>query len=210
MATHATLLAWRIPGTEEAGGLQSTWSQRVGHTWATSIEQSSSLSPSSWTQQDRKPQGCWGDAFHMNVELWLQGSLPMWVCGQWVHITVTSKTRGGIAMLSLVNWWFVGSGGASSLEVTFSGVSFQQSSLGGNIYHCACVFSCVRLFLTPGTVARQAPLSMGFSRQEHWSGLPFPTPGHHPNLGINPLSLASHALSDGFFTTAPTGKLYVP
>ena len=41
--------------------------------------------------------------FSMNVELWLQGSLPMWVCGQWVHITVISKMRGGIAMLSLVN-----------------------------------------------------------------------------------------------------------
>ena len=43
---------------------------------------------------------------------------------------------------------------------------------------------------TPWTVAHQAPLSMGFSRQEYWSGLPFPSPGDLPNLGIEPRSLA--------------------
>ena len=45
-------------------------------------------------------------------------------------------------------------------------------------------FSCVRLFATPWTIARQAPLSMGFSRQEYWSGLPFPLPGDLPNSEI--------------------------
>ena len=49
---------------------------------------------------------------------------------------------------------------------------------------CAQSLSCARLFATLGTVARQAPLSMGFSRQEYWNGLPFPTPGDLPNLGI--------------------------
>ena len=44
--------------------------------------------------------------------------------------------------------------------------------------------SRVRLFATPWTVAHQAPLSMGFSRQEYWSGLPFPSPGDLPNPGI--------------------------
>ena len=48
--------------------------------------------------------------------------------------------------------------------------------------------SRVRLFVTPWTVARWAPLSMGFSRQEHWSGLPFPYPGDLPNPGIEPES----------------------
>ena len=47
-------------------------------------------------------------------------------------------------------------------------------------------FSCVRLFATPGTVDRQAPLSMGFSRQEYWSGLPFPPLGIFPNQALNP------------------------
>ena len=48
---------------------------------------------------------------------------------------------------------------------------------------CVCVLSCshVRLFATPWTIARQAPLSMGFPRQEYWSRLPFPTPGDLPN-----------------------------
>ena len=52
------------------------------------------------------------------------------------------------------------------------------------------------LFLTPWTVACQAPLSMGFSWQEYWSGLPFPSPGHHPAPVIEP---ASPAIAGGFF-----------
>ena len=47
-------------------------------------------------------------------------------------------------------------------------------------------FSRVQLFATPWTVALQGPLSMGFSRQEYWSGLPFPSPGDLPNPGIKP------------------------
>ena len=58
----------------------------------------------------------------------------------------------------------------------------------------------VRLFVTPWTVARQGPLSMGFSRQEYGSGLPFPSPGDLPDPGIEPTSLASPALAGGFFT----------
>ena len=50
--------------------------------------------------------------------------------------------------------------------------------------------SRVRLFATPWTVAHQAPPSMGFSRQEYWSGLPFPSPGDLPNPGIEPRSPA--------------------
>ena len=53
--------------------------------------------------------------------------------------------------------------------------------------------SCVRLFATPWTVAHQAPLSMEFSRQECWSGLPFPSPGNLPNPGTEPESPASPA-----------------
>ena len=54
------------------------------------------------------------------------------------------------------------------------------------------LLSRVQLFATPWTVAYQAPPSMGFSRQEYWSGLPFPSPGDLPNPGIEPGSLASH------------------
>ena len=51
-------------------------------------------------------------------------------------------------------------------------------------------------------------LSMEFSRQEYWSGLPFPSPGDLPDLGIKPVFLASPALAGGFFTTVPPGKPY--
>ena len=59
---------------------------------------------------------------------------------------------------------------------------------------------------TPWTVARQAPLSTGFSRQQYWSGLPCPSPGDFPDPGIGPTSLVSPALAGGLFTTAPPGK----
>ena len=65
-------------------------------------------------------------------------------------------------------------------------------------------FSHVRLFATLWTVARQAHLSMGFSRQEYWSGLPFPPLGDIPDLGIEPQSLMSPALAGGFFASNTT------
>ena len=71
----------------------------------------------------------------------------------------------------------------------------------------ACVlsrFSGVGLFATVWTVAHQTPLSMGFSRQEHWSGLPFPSSGDLPDPGIEPTSLMSPALAGRFFTTSAT------
>ena len=63
---------------------------------------------------------------------------------------------------------------------------------------CVCVLSRVRLFATSWTVAHPA-LSVGFSRQEYWSGLPFPTPEDLPNSGIEPVFLAPPALGGGFF-----------
>ena len=55
---------------------------------------------------------------------------------------------------------------------------------------CTSSLSHVQLFVTPWTVARQAPLSMESSRQEYWSGLPFPSPGDLPDPGIEPVSRA--------------------
>ena len=63
--------------------------------------------------------------------------------------------------------------------------------------------SRVQLFATPWTVARQAPLSMGFSKQEYWSGLPFPSPGDLPNPGIEP---GSPALQADALSSEPPGK----
>ena len=64
-------------------------------------------------------------------------------------------------------------------------------------------FSHVRLFATPRTVACQSPMSMGFFRQEYWSGLPFPSPGNLSNPGFKPVS---PALAGGFVTTELPGK----
>ena len=68
--------------------------------------------------------------------------------------------------------------------------------------------SLVRLFVTPWTVAYQAPPSMGFSRQECWSGLPFPSPGDLPNPGIEPESPALQAdLQADALPSEPPGRV---
>ena len=67
-------------------------------------------------------------------------------------------------------------------------------------------FSHVRLFATLWNVTCQAPLSMGFSRQEYWRGLPCPPPGDLPDTGIKPVSFMSPTLAGRFFTTSPTWK----
>ena len=67
----------------------------------------------------------------------------------------------------------------------------------------AQLLSLVQPFATPWTVAQQAPLSMKFSRQEYWNGLPFPTPGDFPGPGIKP---TSPAVTGRFFTTEPPEK----
>ena len=68
----------------------------------------------------------------------------------------------------------------------------------------ACMLSYSQLFVTPWIVACQAPLSMGFPRQEYWSGFPSPSPGDLPNPGIKPALLTSPALADGLFTLVPS------
>ena len=77
------------------------------------------------------------------------------------------------------------------------------------VSYSACVaelLSCVRLFVTPWTVAHQAPVSMGFPRQEHWSGVLCPPPADLPDTGIDPKPPMSPASTGGFFTTRPSGK----
>ena len=74
----------------------------------------------------------------------------------------------------------------------------EEGRLVSGLYNvlCAQFLSCVQFFGTPWTVARQAPLSMRFSRQENWSGLPFPPLGIFPTQGLNSPSLMSPALAD--------------
>ena len=68
-------------------------------------------------------------------------------------------------------------------------------------------FSCIQLFVTLWTIAPQAPLSMGFSKQEYWSGFPCPPPGDLSDPGIEPEYLKSHALVGGFITTSTTWEI---
>ena len=107
MATHSSVLAWRIPGVAEPGGLQSMWSHRVRHDW-------SDLAAAAAMKNNLK-----------------------YMC---------------------INTMFV---------LSFSVVSDSLKPRG--LY-----------------VARQAPLSLGFPRQEDWKGLPFPSAGDLPNPGIEP------------------------
>ena len=68
---------------------------------------------------------------------------------------------------------------------------------------CCLVDKLCLTLVTPWTVAHQAPLSIGFPRQEYWSGLAFPPPGDLPDPGVKPVS---PALAGRFFTTEPPGK----
>ena len=79
----------------------------------------------------------------------------------------------------------------------------------GTLVHACCRFSSEQLCATPWTVAHQAPLSVGFPRQEYRSGLPFPSPGDLPHTGIDPASLMSPALASAgrFFTTSTTWEV---
>ena len=76
------------------------------------------------------------------------------------------------------------------------------------VHACACTqsLSHVQLFVTPWTVAHQAPLSMQFSKQKYWSKLPFPTPGDLPDPGIKPASFVIFCVGRHIFTTEPPRK----
>ena len=93
------------------------------------------------------------------------------------------------------------------LSYNFAFILIQIGVWGRNKYLCSRhhVLSCSVVsnsFATPWTVALQAPLSMGFSRQENWSGLPFPSPGDLPDSGIKPESPVAPALAGRFFSTS--------
>ena len=106
----------------------------------------------------------------------------------------------------------------SALSVSFSTSSFLfatynfcsylftvLSVIQGHYYslmHMCGSCSWVQLFVALWTVAHQDPLSMGFSRQEYWSGLPCSPPGDLPDPGIEPMSLTSPSFAGGFFTTS--------
>ena len=100
------------------------------------------------------------------------------------------KTVGNVHNINLPSGWFLIKwiSIVNSLHITVQPISRTLFILCVCVCVCVCVksLSRVRLFATLWTVARQAPLSMGFSRQEYWSGFPFPSPGDFPTQGSNP------------------------
>ena len=73
-----------------------------------------------------------------------------------------------------------------------------------------CMRSISQSCLTPWTVAHLTPMSMGFSRQEYWSGLPFPSPGDLPDPGMEPMSPVASALAGGFFPSSTSWEGNLP
>ena len=161
MAPHSSTLACKIPWTEEPGRLQSMGSLRVRHNWAASLSLFTS---------------CIGEG---------NGNPLQYSC--------LENPRDGGA------WWAAVYGVPQS-RTQLKRLS-SSSSKGGTEYNlrvCVCVCVCVAgrfshvwVFAVLWTVTHQVPLSMGFSRQEYWSGLPFPPPGDLPNPGIEPWSHVS-------------------
>ena len=86
-------------------------------------------------------------------------------------------------------------------------LNWSQSKQYGSLMLVLSRFSRVHLYATLWIVAHQASLSMGFSRQEYWSGLPFPSPGNLPNPGIEPASLITPCWKAGSLLLAPPGNL---
>ena len=106
----------------------------------------------------------------------------------------------------VLGWGWGHSFHLDSSEIPMGGIFWSVSEFSFPIIVCTCVrvpchFSHVQLFVTLWTVAHQASLSMGFSRQEYLNGLLCPPPRDFPKPGIEPGSLMSPALPDGFFTT---------
>ena len=110
---------------------------------------------------------------------------------------------------------FLGEGNGNPLQYSCLGKPMDREAWWATVHGLAdsdttehrstlLLFSLIRLFRDPhGLCSPRASLSMGFPRQEYWSGLPFPSPGDLPNPGIEPMS---HALAGGFFTTELPGK----
>ena len=92
--------------------------------------------------------------------------------------------------------------------IVFSCYSNSEININTMCMHACRLFSHVQLFTPLWTAAHQAPLSMGFSRQEYWSGLPCSSPGNLPDRRIKPASLAFPASAGRFFTTRTTCKVH--
>ena len=155
MATHSSILAWKIPWQEGLTGY-SPWGPRVGHDGA------------------RMHQGL-----------------------RWSSLLILMNLSGALILSQVVSLLFL------LWLVTVLLLGTEKRSW--RLKESEVAQSCPRLFATPWSVDHQVPLSMGFSRQEYWRGLPFPSAGDLPNPGIES---RSPALQADALTTEPPGKSY--
>ena len=118
-----------------------------------------------------------------------------------------SKFADLIKHMQKTNSWYI-SNQDNNIKKKAVQLSFPKNWLFCILCACAQPLSRVWLCVTPWTVVHQAPLSVGFSRQEYCSGLPCPPSGDLPDPGIEPTSLVSPALAGGFFTTSATGEAH--
>ena len=162
-----------------------------------------------WGCHDKVPQTGWFKQWKYIVSsfrrLEVQDQVAMWVpceggAGECAHASP-------LASACLVAIWLVD----VSPRSLASPAGYMSLCLNFPFYKglAICVLSHVRLCVAPLTAVHQTPLSMGFSRQAYWSGLPFPILGALPNTGIKPTCLVSPALAGRFFTTVPSRNPFI-
>ena len=127
----------------------------------------------------------------------LKSCLTLW---DPVDCSPSSSSVHGILQARILEWVAIFSSRGSSWPKDRTRVLYV-SIHRDSVYVCVLVLSCVWLFAIPWTVGWQAPLFIGFFRQEYWSRLPFPSPGDLPNTGIEPESPALQA--DSLLSEAP-------
>ena len=182
MATHSSILAWRIPWTEEPGGLQSTGSRRVRHDWVTSL--------------------------HFKIKVILVILSLVKPCISYIVIPTGF-------FLNAWNVLIIKSRILQGFDIRLIGLQFPEMyPFFIFVFDVCCPWLfesvthwCPTLCDPTDCVARQAPLSMELSRQEYWSGLPFPSPGDLSNPGIEP---GSPALQADALSSEPPGLLISP
>ena len=168
MAPHSSTLAWKIPLTEEPGRLQSMGSQRAGHDWEVSLSLFLDFSLSV------------GYLFNFLIVYILMINI---YTDEWntcmFHIYAMLSHFSGVRLRATHRWqptrlphpWILQARTLEWVAISFSNAWKWKVKVK--------LLSHVRLLATPWTAAYQASLSMGFSRQEYWSGLPLPSPYNH-------------------------------
>ena len=205
MATHSSILAWPVPWTEETGGLQPIGSQRVRHNWSMKhVHLSTFLNDLHDVYKFR--------VFFSSLteSHWAHLVLQSHEVTSWMGFIKDNESR--IRALTAVDvmcldslWklpqktWAVSFHHRTNITQIMKMILYSRKSLGHGLISIsssavlcsARSLSHVRLFETPWIVACQSPLSRGFSRQEHWNGLPFPPPEDLPDPGIKSMCFVS-------------------